>query len=189
MEAANCNSLECLRNKGVNALATAGNAAMSEAVHPLKAYPSMFSPVIDGVFLKDQLINSVASGRVRKNTPISWNYAEHDGFIFAEQGFEHLVQLFGLQEDVGGAMQSSGFTVPSDFTDQYLEILYGDNWPQVESVFGCPNKNNGGIKNCLENWSDFFTAHTWVCNTRWALTRLLQVKKEYILLTLVLSTF
>ena len=193
MSAANCNSLACLRNKGVNALANAGNKAMSNAVHPLKAYPSMFSPVVDGVFLKDQLINSVASGRVRKNTPISWNYAEHDGFGFAEQGFEHLTQFLpqfvNLGEEIWNVVDSSGFNVPSDYTDRYLQQLYGENWPQVQPVFGCPNKNNGGRNNCLEKWTDFFTAHTWVCNTRWALTRLLQVKKEYILLTLVFSTF
>ena len=153
---------------------------MAQVIHPLKAYPSMFSPVVDGVFLKDQLINSVASGRVRKHTPISWNYAEHDGFSFAEQGFEHLTQFLpqfvNLGEEIWNAIETSGFNVPSDYTDRYLQELYGDKWSLVQPVFGCPNKSNGKRNNCLEKWSDFFTAHTWVCNTRWALSRLLQVR-------------
>ena len=154
-------------------------------VHPFKAYPSLYSPVVDGKFLTDQLVNNVANGKVRKNTPISWNYAEHDGLTFAEQGFEHLRSTFApfvaIGEEINNAVASSGFSVPSDYSDTYLQALYGDKWSSIQPVFGCANKANGGKRNCLDAWATFFTAHTWVCNTRWALARLLQVSLKIII--------
>jgi len=179
MAAANCNNMACLRNKGVNAIRNAANAAMTKS-HSLKAYPSMFTPVVDGSFLTDQLVTNVANGVLRKNTPISWNYAEHDGDSFAHMSFEHLAATLPEFVAQGDAISTAmnAFAIPSDFTDQYLQILYADKWPLIQPVFGCPNKNNGNPNNCENKYGKFMTAHAWVCNTRWALNQILQ-SNEY----------
>jgi len=62
---------------------------IDEVFHPIKpTLEPKFGPVVDGTLLVDQLIISVRNGHLRKNTPISWNYAEHDSWGFVRGGFK-----------------------------------------------------------------------------------------------------
>ena len=75
-----CDGFECLRGLTAAELRNSRNAYGVKAPIKLILTSSYYTPVVDGVSLLDQLVNLVADGRIRPNTPISFNYAEHDAF-------------------------------------------------------------------------------------------------------------
>ena len=142
--------------------------------HPIKlVLEPGFGPVVDGKLLVDQLINSVRIGHMRKNTPISWNYAEHDSWGFTNGAFRNIERVPALEaqsQDIQKIRMDTGIQVPSDFQNQWFEEVYGpEHLDQILNVFGCSNDANGDVVNCHEPFSRFLTTSHWACNSRWAL--------------------
>ena len=148
--------------------------------HPIKGtLEPGFGPVVDGDLLVDQLIISVRNGHLRQNTPISWNYAEHDSWGFVRGAFkgisEKVPALAAQSAEITAIMQETGIKVPSDFTDQYLELVYGhEHLDEILRVFGC-SSTDGTVLDCAEDFSRFLVASHWACNSRWAINGVLQV--------------
>ena len=51
-----------------------------------------WGPVIDGGFLSASLVDNVRDGTIRPNTPISFNYAEHDAWSMTDGGFNAAIK-------------------------------------------------------------------------------------------------
>ena len=107
-----CDGFECLRGKTAqelrNAIESYGRAK------PIKLIldSDYYSPVVDGVSLLDQLVNLVGAGSIRPNTPISFNYAEHDAFSFTAGGFNGITKVPLLSDQsqaIDDAVQNVSF--------------------------------------------------------------------------------
>ena len=71
----------------------------------------------------------------------------------------------------------SGFPVPSNFFDQWLEEVYGsENMAKIAPVFGCANRASDEITDCYETFTKYITSAYWACNTRWAMNGVLSVR-------------
>ena len=118
-------------------------------------------------------MTAVRNGLIRPNTPISLNYAEHDGFTFTPGAFRKLSKVPAinlLDQEIKDAQAASGFYVVSDYFDQWVRQVYPtDKADRILEVFGCPNGENGEIVDCKDKFDRFVTASHWACNTRWAL--------------------
>ena len=170
--------LDCLREVSSADLRGVTSTSKEQVFHPIKlTLEGGFSPVVDGVVLKDQLINSVRNGHLKKNTPISWNYAQHDSWSFTADAFKQISKVSSIaSEDITDAIATSGFEVPSGFISQWYEAVYGaQKLPEIEAQFGCGAANNEVI-DCKEQFSHFVTASNWVCNSRWAISGVLLVR-------------
>mgnify|MGYP000065894538 CR=1 FL=1 len=115
----------------------------------------------------------VSEGRIRPNTPISFNYAENDAFSFTAGGFGEMAKVSAIAmqaEAIEAAIDQSGFEVPSDYFDQWLaEIYCPEHLPAILEQFGCPNGPNGEIIDCKDKMDRYLTSTTFACNTRFAL--------------------
>jgi len=108
------------------------------------------SPVVDGVTLKYQLQYAVANQLIRPNTPISWNYAQNDGFGFVEDGWDAFYKvpaMAALQDEIEDLKTSSGIEFPSDYFNRWLAQIYpaGEILNDILSVFGCSNAADGSV--------------------------------------------
>ena len=161
-------------------IAKVAKAATEAVKHPIKpVLEPGFGPVVDGTLLVDQLINSVRRGHLRKDTPISWNYAENDAWGFTGGSFRALEKVPAIEaqsRDIMEAKRDTKFKIPSDYMNQWFKEIYGsENLSMVLEVFGCDNGPNGEIFECQEQFSRFLTASAWSCNSRWALNGVVKV--------------
>ena len=80
-------------------------------------------------------------------------------------------------QQIGQVQESSGFDIPSDYTDQWFKEIYGETKFNniIKPIFGCDNGANGEVQDCHEKFSNYVTSSLWVCNTRWALGGVLTV--------------
>jgi len=182
---ADCSSVGCLRDLDATTIGAAAEFAKKQVNQPIKpVLEPKFGPVVDGKLLVDQLINSVREGRLRKHTPISWNYAEHDAWGFSRGGFKAVMEkvppLSDKQMEITQLMQQTGIRVPSPWTDEYFRAIYPEaDIDDLLAVFGCPDVN-GKTADCTEDFSRFLVASAWACNSKWAIDGVLSTNpKEY----------
>ena len=69
---------------------------------------------------------------------------------------------------------SSGFSIPSDYSDQFMRLLYSSEFiSQALAEFECPNGNGGEIRDCKEDFTRFLVS-MGTCRTRKAFDTVLQ---------------
>ena len=69
------------------------------------------------------------------------------------------VPAIGAQEqDINNLVSSTGFQVPSDFFNQWLVEIYGDQVDTVLEVFGCDNNADGTPRDCQDILDRYLTA-------------------------------
>jgi hypothetical protein len=108
LSSAGCEDIDCLRivdNKKITEIVA--DVKNSIPWNPIKlTLYEAYHPVVDGKYLKDQLMNSIRLGKFKKNTPISFNYAQHDAWYFAEKSFGELKKvpaIAALTDDIDRA--------------------------------------------------------------------------------------
>ena len=95
LDAAGCEDVDCLRSMSAEELNPHFRNAkrVDGAFHPTKlALQPGWGPVIDGGFKTMSLVDSVRTGQIRPNTPISFNYAEHDAWGMSDGGFNSAIK-------------------------------------------------------------------------------------------------
>lgn len=117
----------------------------------------VYAPVIDGIVVKDHLVNMVRDGHLRPNTPITWSYSKDDSWNFSDDAFEFVMAKYFKSE-------TDSTTISSPYTDEFFDIAYPSHADQLRSVFGC---DDGG-HNCKDKFARWVQASHWYCNTRWA---------------------
>ena len=171
-----CDTIDCLRqytrleirDAANHAAGTARNSSTKFVLEP------GFAPVVDGLLLRDDLFTLVANGEIKKHTPISFSYNDHD-----QWEFNHL-SIFTLQNkhltnelaEMRAAQNHDGhhIQVPSNYSDLLLERYFGEEQAAtLKTVFGCSSET---VIECNESFDRFLTSYGWSCNTRAALSRL-----------------
>ena len=179
MNETNCENVDCLRELTVSEIAALSKQVLATDHHPAAPRAQTFVTVNDGLFILNQLFDAIRTGHVRPNTPIAWNYAEHELDGWAYPGFASVVRkvpaLVAQFDDILVTVNSSGFQIPSNYTDQYLEQLVGmEHLSETLDVFGC-SSTNGEIIDCAKPFGHYVTASGAVCNTRRAFKDMHQV--------------
>ena len=179
LSASGCGDLNCLRSTAAGSFGDITKSATDAVYSPVKLVTEPgFGPVIDGELLVDQLINSVRTGRLKKNCPISWNYARNDAWSMTGGAFralQRVPKIGELEEEIRNTQRDTGFKIPSDYFDQWLREVYGDNSEDLIRVFGCSDPD--GPIECVEPFDRFLTSSSWACNSRWALNGVVKVIK------------
>ena len=175
----NCENVNCLRELTVWEIRELSKQVLATDHHPAAPRVQTFITVIDGQFILNELFDAVRTGHVRPNTPIVWNYAEHELDGWAYPGFSSVIRkvpaLVAQLDDIWATISSSSFKIPSDYTDQYLEELVGmEHLSEILDVFGC-SSTNGEIIDCAKPFGHYVTASGAVCNTRRAFKDMHQV--------------
>lgn len=155
------------------------NTLMQTDHHPAKAEVQHLKSVIDGHFIVNELYDSFRIGHVRPNTPIAWNYAEHEVDAWYYEGFMTVINkvpaLVAQLNEITALIENQGYEIPSDYTDQYFEQLYGtEHLSEFLAVFGC-SRANGKVIECGTALGHWMTSSAIVCNTRKALRDMYQV--------------
>ena len=75
-----CQGWDCLRGLNHTELRETFDPYGVAAPIKLTLTSPQYTPVVDLVSLPGQLVDLVAAGHIRPNTPISFNYAENDAF-------------------------------------------------------------------------------------------------------------
>jgi len=168
-----CDTIDCLRQYSREEIRDAANQAAGTARHAsskITLEPG-FAPVIDGKMIVDDLFTLVSSKKIKKHTPISWSYNDHDQWEFNHLSFfTHKNKFLWKEVDAVNAANAAGFVAPSNFTDRILEEIFGPEADGVKEVFGCAD--NGETKECNVQYDRFLTSYGWTCNTRAALDAL-----------------
>ena len=179
LSAAGCADSECLRSTAAGSFGDITKSATDAVYSPIKLVTEPgFGPVIDGTLLVDQLINLVRNGHLKKNCPISFNYAVNDAWSMTGGGFralQRVPKIGELEEEIRNTQRDTGFKVPSDYFDQWLREVYGNEAEDLIRVFGCSNPSGDPIE-CIEPFDRFLTSSSWACNSRWALNGVVKVK-------------
>ena len=83
-----------------------------------------------------------------------------------------LEELADKLDDLTALQTSSGFEIPSDYTDQMLRYTYGEEFysSYIEPIFSCPNGPNDEIVDCKPAMNQFMNAQKWSCNTQYGLS-------------------
>ncbi|CBY07427.1 unnamed protein product [Oikopleura dioica] len=176
LDAAGCENVDCLRSMPAEELNPHFRNAkrVNGAFHPTKlALQPGWGPVIDGGFKSMSLVDSVRTGEIRPNTPISFNYAEHDAWGMSDGGFNSAVKnipAFAPHTQTIKDLQAAGIIVPSDYTDLYFKEVFGEDVfnAYIAPEFGCANNADGSARECREQFFKWVQGQTWVCNSRYA---------------------
>ena len=115
-----------MRNLSHEKIAEASKSGTDEVYNPIKlVLEPGFGPVVDGSVLSDQIINNVRNGVLRKNTPISWNYAQNDAWSFTGGSFRAMERVLADKgpefSDANKFARENDIRVPSDFLNQWIE--------------------------------------------------------------------
>ena len=118
--------MTCMRNLSYEEIAEASQSGTDEVYNPIKlVLEPGFGPVVDGTVLTDQIINNVRNGVLRKNTPISWNYAQNDAWSFTKGSFRAMERVLADKgpefSDANIVARENDIRVPSDFLNQWIE--------------------------------------------------------------------
>ena len=93
-------------------------------------------------------------------------------FSFTRGGFNSMdtvPRIAALSSEIRDAKRESGFDVPSDFFDQWLEEIYcPEHLGDIKAQFGCPNMADGTIVDCWERMDRYLTSKVFACNSRFA---------------------
>ena len=119
------------------------------------------------------LVDSVHSGSIRPNTPISFNYAEHDAWSMTDGGFNAAIKnipAFAPHTQAIKDLQAAGLAIPSDYTELYFKEVFGEDVfnAYIAPEFGCANNADGSAQECKEQFFKWIQGQTWVCNSRYA---------------------
>ena len=115
-----------MRNLSHEKIAEASKSGTDEVYNPIKlVLEPGFGPVVDGTVLSDQIINNVRNGVIRKNTPISWNYAQNDAWSFTGGSFRAMERVLADKgpefSEANKFARENDIRVPSDFLNQWIE--------------------------------------------------------------------
>ena len=172
----NCETIDCLRQFTRVQIRDAANIAAGTARHSstkIVLEPG-FAPVVDGLFLRDHLYTLVSNGEIKKHTPISWSYNDHDQWEFNHLSIFTLQHKFLLdvKDEMNAIIKESDhhLQVPSNYSDMLLERYFGEEQAvKLKGVFGCSSET---VIECNEQFDRFLTSYGWNCNTRSALKNL-----------------
>ena len=110
--------------------------------------------VVDNVVVPDQPFYAVRNGHIRPNTPISWNYAKHDSWLFTATSYEYvskmLIPAFGPQ--ITAAQQETGFTAPPPYQNELFNIAFSafpEKAARFNQIFGCQSND----ADCIEEFA------------------------------------
>ena len=118
--------MSCMRNLSHEKITEASKSGTDEVYNPIKlVLEPGFGPVVDGTVLSDQIINNVRNGVLRKNTPISWNYAQNDAWSFTGGSFRAMERVLADKgpefSEANKFARENDIRVPSDFLNQWIE--------------------------------------------------------------------
>ena len=92
LDHANVDSVAELRQLSTSTLKKSFRAAKDELSPGIKVSPTldfMYAPVIGNKMLDDHLVYMIREGRMRPNTPISWNFSKDDAWNFSDEAYEY----------------------------------------------------------------------------------------------------
>ena len=117
--------MACMRNLTHEQIGEASKTAKDEVNNPIKlVLEPGYGPVVDGTVLSDQIINNVRNGVLRKNTPISWNYAQNDAWSFTGGSFRAMERVLTDQSrEISDALKyarDNDIRIPSGFLDEWI---------------------------------------------------------------------
>ena len=187
-----CTDLNCLRKLPGGAIGQAALGTVRTVTHPIKpTLEAGWGAVIDGNLLKDQLRNAFKSGKIRPNTPLSWNYNANESWGLHTSFFPYSSKIPSLLEKIPkikNIMGYTGFAIPSNFSDEYLEAVYGaDVIEDILDIFGCPNSPGGKVVDCSEPFANFLTTSTWSCPLRSTLNEMKKVLSTCFQLLIIIN--
>ena len=133
-----------------------------------------FAAVVDGKLLRDQLFTLVSNGEIKKHTPISFAYNDHDQWEFNHLSIFTMqnkpIFLLDVQEEMVALAKELHMQVPSPYSDMILEKYFGqEQAAKLKETFGCSSETT---IECNEAFDRFLTSYNWNCNTRAALQNL-----------------
>ena len=171
-----CEDIACLRTKTPEELNPLFRAAPSMFYLPGQFHDAAYGPIVDGVLKSKTNLEALHAGEIRPNTPISWNYNRDDVWNLLDGEFAKMVvridEISDELDDLVALQTSSGFEIPSDFTDQMLRYTYGEDFylTYIEPVFSCPSGQNGEIIDCKPALNQYVNAQKWSCNSQYGLS-------------------
>ena len=173
---AGVSTIDQLRQFSTQQLRTPFNKVYNALGNVVKQSPTLdnvFAPVVDGVMIEDLLVYAVRDGKIRPNTPISFNYAKDDAWNFSEEAFDYLKEdlLAADQDQIDADIASTGFIMPSPWPHTMLETMYPEDANQLKQVFPCEADSE-----CKDGFARWVVASHWYCNTRWAMNGALKTR-------------
>ena len=168
-EQMNCTDdlIACLRTKTPEELNPLFLAVPTMFTIPGQFHDAGYVPFVDGVLKSKTNLESLYAGEVRPNTPISWNYNRDDVWNLLDGQFALMVvrleELADKLDDLTALQTSSGFEIPSDYTDQMLRYTYGEDFysTYIEPIFSSPNGPNDEIVDRKPTMNQFMNAQKW----------------------------
>ena len=175
--------LECLQNIPIEVLAptlaATGQifAGIAISAKKLSQLESTYGPNIDGEIMPVDPRDAIKAGNIHPNLGFySTELSRDEAHTMSVQTFRNdnlRSILFGASAPQIWQSFNSHISLPAPAYNGFMQQIFGQSPPVLAGtlgIFPCPVPENdpyGGLfTECLDSFSDWFTAYLWTCDTR-----------------------
>ena len=131
--------------------------------------------IVDNLIVPDQPFTAVRNGAIRPNTPISWNYAKDDAWLFTPESYEYVAKKLvpSFASEITAAQATTGFIAPPPYQNELFKIAFQADQAianEFNAIYGCQNNQT----DCIEQFGLLMQGLSWVCNTKHAFSGIIK---------------